>query len=370
MKMDITNLRESVAAVMEDPRRGYGNLRHMFETIVVIGLLTFLCGGKDYPDMEALGVSKYVWLSGFLEFPNGVPDSDTFRRVFERIDCNELLNCMNKWLDFERDKVKTVAIDGKTIRGSVSANHRAIHVVSAWASECGITLGQVAVDEKSNEITAIPELLAVLDIQGSVVTIDAMGCQTAIAEAIISKDADYLLALKSNHKTFYKETIKAFDRINAGNMDSALDTYHEYNDNHGRMEKRTVTVISTEGIKGSEKWKGINTIIRCTYASVKGGEESKYDRYFISSLPANARRIANTIRKHWSIENQLHWVLDVVFEEDASKAKKNNSPQNLNILRKIALTMLSRIKNGRESYKKMMFRAAMDSDFLELVVFG
>ncbi len=369
MKMDVRSLKKNIA-VMEDPRRCYGNLRHMFETIVVIGLLTFLCGGKDYSDMEELGIAKYEWLSGFLEFPNGVPDSDTFRRVFERIDCSELHNCLNKWLEYEKDKVKTVAIDGKTICGSVGAGHRALHVVSAWASECGITLGQVAVDEKSNEITAIPELLEVIDIRGSVVTIDAMGCQTAIAEAIRSKEADYLLALKSNHKTFYKEAIKAFNAINADDTYCALDTYSECNNDHGRIETRTVTVISAEGVNGFDKWKDIRTIIRCMYTSVKDGKKSTCERYFISSLPANARRIANTIRKHWSIENNLHWVLDVVFEEDASRAKKNNSPQNLNILRKIALTMLSRVKSGRESYKKIMFRAAMSSDFLELVVFG
>jgi predicted transposase YbfD/YdcC len=224
--MKVENLRKSISEIKE-PRRSFGNLRHMFDTIVVVGLLTFLCGGKDYVDMEELGKAKYEWLRGFLEFPNGVPDSDTFRRLFERIDCEQLSACLDKWFEYERGKAKFVAIDGKTIRGSANADHRALHVVSAWASDFGITLGQVAVDEKSNEITAIPELIEALDIRGAVVTIDAMGCQTAIAEAIRQKDADYLLALKANHKTFYKAAVSAFDAIKAGDKSFVLDVYSE-----------------------------------------------------------------------------------------------------------------------------------------------
>jgi predicted transposase YbfD/YdcC len=364
--MKVENLKKSMDG-MRDPRRDYGNVRHMFVTIVVIGLLTFLCGGKDYEDMEELGKTKYRWLSGFLEFPNGVPDSDTFRRVFERIDSNQLAACLNTWLEVERENI--VAIDGKAIRGSGSASKKALHVVSAWASERGITLGQVAVDEKSNEISAIPELLEVIDIQGSVVTIDAMGCQTAIAETIRNKGADYLLALKSNHKKFYGEAMKAFEAVDAGNTGLVLDAYTEAGDGHGRMEMSTITIISADAVKGYEKWHDIKTIIRCRHEVVKDGVKTEFDRYFISSLPANARRISVIIRKHWSIENNLHWVLDVVFYEDASRAKKDNSPLNLNILRKTALSLLSGVKKVRESYKKMMFRAAMSDEFLELVVF-
>ena len=204
--MKIVKLINSVEE-MTDPRRTiYGYLLHKFVDIVVIGLITLICGGKDFKDMEVLGKAKEEWLKTFLELPNGIPDSDTFRRLFERINPEELSECLNNWITSGKSLCpKTIGIDGKTIRGSGSDEHKPYHVVSAWADEQGIVLGQVTVDEKSNEIKAIPDLLKLFDIKNSVVTIDAMGCQKVIAELIIKQGADYCLALKANQKSFTRK---------------------------------------------------------------------------------------------------------------------------------------------------------------------
>ena len=371
--MKIAKLKQSAKGVC-DPRRIYGNVRHVLSDIIVIGLISMLCGGKDFSDMEVLGKAKEKWLRGFLELVNGIPDSDTFRRVFEKINPDELSKCLTDWIMSEREIIaaKSISLDGKTMRGSGDDSHSAYHVVSAWASEHGITLGQVSVDEKSNEITAIPQLLDIIDVKGAVVTIDAMGCQKKIAELIISHEADYLFALKANHKNLYKEAKGLFDSIDAGNIDICLDIYEHESHNHGRIEKRIVDVISAELVKGKNDWQNLQSIVRVRYTSIctKSGRETSQTRYFLTSLLPSARRLSAVIKNHWSIENNLHWVLDVIFEEDSSKAKKDNSPLNLNVLRKVALSILLPIKHGRMSLKKMMFRAALEQHFLELVLFG
>lgn len=366
--MKIEKLIESAKEVT-DPRRLWGNLRHKLESILIIGLISMLCGGKDFVDMEVLGKAKYEWLKGFLDLPNGTPDSDTFRRVFERIDGDELSKCLTAWAN-DRQIVKQVSIDGKTSRGSANNEYSAYHIVSAWAGEQGLTLGQVVVDEKSNEITAIPELLKLLDIKGAIVTIDAMGCQTDIAAAICDKKADYVLALKGNQKNTLKQVTELFSRLDNGESELCLDEYTVENIDHGRIEKRITTVISASSIQNKDKWANLQTIVRCRYINNVKGKEVVADRYFLSSVESNARRISSAIRGHWSIENQLHWVLDVVFDEDASQAKKGNSPINMNVLRKIALNLLINAKpNKRTSYQKMMFRAAMQNQYLETILF-
>ena len=367
MRIRISRLLESAETVY-DPRRDFGNKRHSLVAILLIGLLTFICGGKDFTQMEELGKRKIVWLSGFLDLPNGTPDSDTFRRVFERIDPRELARCLDESL-CDAKETKTVAIDGKTIRGSGNAEHSPYHVVSAWAGEHGITLGQVAVDDKSNEITAIPLLLDMLDISGAVVTIDAMGCQKEIAAKIVEKDADYCLALKGNHKKLHKQVIAAFSDIDNGARDACLDEFASTSNGHGRIEERLITMISASTFAESADWTGLASIARCRYINITGGCKTVTDFFFLTSLPANARRLGGIIRGHWSIENNLHWMLDVVFEEDSSRARKDNSPLNLNILRKTALSLLLQVKGKRESLSRLMFRAAMDADFLELVAF-
>jgi predicted transposase YbfD/YdcC len=367
MEMTIRKLKENVKNISDPRRITHGNLRHNLEAILVIGLLSTICGGVDFPDMEMYGKAKQEWLSGFLSLTHGIPDSDTFRRVFELINPDELTKCLNEWVTNENETPKSVGIDGKTIRGSGNSQHRAYHVVSAWANEHGITLGQVAVDEKSNEITAIPQLLDAIDIQGSVVTIDAMGCQRAIAEKIIAKGAGYVLALKQNHKNLYKQALTCFDNLSP---DTCLDEWIENSVNGNRIEKRITTVISASLAAESLNWTGLTVLVRNRCIVIENGQERIEDRYFLCSLPPNARRIGRIIRGHWSIENQLHWMLDVVFEEDDARARKDNSPLNMNILRKTALKLLFDIKPNfkRISYKKLMFKAALESDFLELIL--
>jgi predicted transposase YbfD/YdcC len=329
--------------------------------------LSTIVGGTDFPDMEMYGNAKYAWLSGFLELPFGIPDSDTFRRVFELINPDELTACLSECVVDEQQRPKNIGIDGKTIRGSGNSYHRAYHVVSAWANERGITLGQVAVDEKSNEITAIPQLLDVIDIQGAVITIDAMGCQRAIASKIIEKGADYVLALKKNHKNLYNQTVDLFDNIRP---ETRLDEWIDETVKGSKVEKRTTTVIGANLATDANEWADLTTIARCRYIVLENGKERIENRYFLCSLPPNARRIGRIIRGHWSIENRLHWVLDVVFEEDSARAKKNNSPLNMNILRKTAIKLLFDIKPNfkRLSYKKLMFKAALETDFLEKIL--
>jgi predicted transposase YbfD/YdcC len=373
MTAKIENLITS-AKDIKDPRRPYGNLRHKLIDILVIGLLSILCGGKDFVDMQVFGKAKRDWLSRFLELPNGIPDDETFRRIFEKVNPDELYKCLNDWLISAREYfvIKTIAIDGKTMKGSFSCFRDARHVVSAWASDVGLTLGQVCCDDKSNEITAIPQLLDVIDVAGAVVTIDAMGCQKKIAAKIISLDADYLLTLKANHKKLHNAVKELFCRIDNGEEDLRLDVY-EYNSNgHGRIETRTIDVISAGNIPCKDDWENLQTIVRIRYKSIcaKTGKETSQTRYFLTSLPPNARRLSGIIKSHWSIESHLHWVLDVVFEEDKSKAKKDNSPLNLNILRKIALSILMTKKEKGVSYNKMMFRAGLEQDYLEMVLFG
>ena len=365
--MKISNLIQSIDSI-KDPRRIlFGNIRHSLVTILVIGLITYICSGKDFVDMETLGNSKKKWLSGFLDMPNSVPDSDTFRRVFERVSPDELHVALNNWVLHQRQiacGVGNIAIDGKTIRGSSTDYRSAYHIVSAWAGEQSITLGQVVVDEKSNEITAIPQLLDMLEIEGSVVTIDAMGCQRDIAAKIIEAKADYCLALKANQKSLHKEAIRIFTDIDNGNSEICLDSYQTQTSLGSKIEKRTIAVASANLLKGYEKFANFQTIVRVRHTLIDKGQEVLTDRYFITSLPPSARRLGRIIKSHWSIESVLHWCLDVVFEEDYSKTKKDNSPLNANILRKTALSLLLPQKKGRVSLQKMMFRAAMESEYL------
>lgn len=365
--MTIGKLKESAKNINDPRRTTYGNLRHNLEAILVIGLLSTLCGGTDFPDMEVYGKAKHAWLCGFLKLPYGIPDSDTFRRVFELINPDELAACLNEWVTDEKQSPQNIGIDGKTIRGSGNSAHRAYHVVSAWANKQGITLGQVAVDEKSNEITAIPQLLDAIDIRGAIITIDAMGCQRAIAAKIIANGADYILALKKNHKKIYDQTVACFDKVNP---ETCLDEWVENSVNGSRVEKRITTVISADLITGVEQWTGLTALVRSRYIVLENGQEHTDDRYFLCSLSPNARRLGRIIRGHWSIENQLHWMLDVVFEEDAARARKDNSPLNMNILRKTALKLLSDIKPHykRISYKKLIFKAALETDFLVTIL--
>lgn len=363
--MEIKRLKEELKNV-KDPRRVcYGNLRHKLEDIIIIGLCTVVCGGEDFVDMEDFGKERELWLRNFLELPNGIPDSDTFRRVFERIIPGELSKCLTNWLDFEREKRSVVAVDGKTIRGSANENHKAYHVVSAFVAENQIVLGEIAVGEKTNEITAVPELLEMLDIESAIITADAMSCQKKITQTITSKKADYVIGLKGNQSSLCEDVALYFR-----DFKSELLSEKTLEKGHGRIEKREYWLLTDVlWLSNHEEWTNLNAV-GMVESTVTEKNKTRTDiRYFITSL-TNLSEFSYAVRKHWSIENQLHWCLDVTFREDSARAKKDNSPLNMNLLRKLSLSLLSAVKYGRIGNRKKMFKAALNPAILAEILFG
>lgn len=373
MKMEIKKLQEGVKQV-KDPRRQWGNIRHKLEDILIIGLCSVICQGEDYEDMELFGTERKEWLEGFLELPNGIPDSDTFRRVYERIDPQELSKWLNNWLETERkESGRLVSVDGKTIRGSGNNEHAAYHVVSAWVGEQGITLGEIQVGEKTNEITQVPELLDLLDIRGDIVTADAMSCQKEIAAKIKEKQADYILALKGNQPTMENEVKAYFDDLeqNWEEKSKTASWTSPAEKEHGRIEKRTVTVAPCDWFQDRNQWKGLTSFVRVKRTAIIGEDTVTFERFYISSLNERPEQFCALIRGHWSIENQLHWCLDVIFGEDGSRARKDNSPLNMNVLRKTALRLIKGVYLGKRiSLQKKRYMAALNPDILSLVISG
>ncbi len=369
--MNIKGLLDNIA-IVEDPRRKWGNLRHKLEDILVIGLCSIICMGEDYEDMEIFGNERQEWLGTFLELPNGIPDSDTFRRVFERVDPTHVSKWLNDWIDGERQPGgRLINIDGKTICGSKNDSHRAYHVVSAWVGEYGITLGELQVGEKTNEIKAVPELLELLDIEGDIVTADAMSCQKDIAKKIIEKKGDYILALKGNQPVMEQEVDAYFAWLNGNprELSEAAQWTTPVEKGHGRIEKREITVIPANWYQDQRLWDGLRSFVRVTSTITQDEKTSTFDRYYISSLEVEPEVFGKLIRGHWSIENQLHWCLDVIFGEDTSCARKDNSPLNLNILRKIALSLLKNTDMGkRVSLQKKRMKAALSTACLAQVL--
>lgn len=363
--MKIETLKEEIKTMSEPRRTRYGNIRHKLEDIIIIGLCTVICGGEDFTDMEEFGEEREEFLRKFLELPHGIPDSDTFRRVFEKLDPAEFSRCLNNWIAVERDKRAVVAIDGKTICGSGNAKHSAYHVVSAFVAENEITLGEIAVEEKSNEITAVPELLDMIDVENAIVTADAMSCQKKIVSKMIEKKADYVIAVKENQPTLLHDITDWFD---AFLEEAEHTTTHEKG--HGRIERREY-YLSTDisWMEQREEWSGLQGIGAVRSTVTEYDETTVFTRFFITSLK-DIREFADAVRKHWAIENKLHWCLDVFFREDASRARKDNSPLNMNVLRKNALSLVTQAQHGRISKKKMMFKAALNPDILLRILFG
>lgn len=362
--MNIENLKKEIGSIKEPRRTKYGNIRHKLEDILIIGLCTFLCGGEDFVDMEAFGKEREGFLREFLELPNGIPDSDTFRRVFEKVDPSELSACLFNWLSVEQNKRNVVAIDGKTICGSGNEKHRAYHVVSAFVAENQITLGELEIGEKSNEIMAVPELLELIDVEGAIITADAMSCQKKIVKKIIEQKADYAIGLKQNQSRLYQDTKEYMDKFS-----KELPMMRSNEKGHGRIEKREYRLLTDlSWLEEQEEWCGLRALGMVKTTVIEKDEERKFTRYFITSL-TDINEFAYAVRKHWAIENQLHWCLDVIFREDAARARKDNSPLNLNVLRKMALALVSKAQYGRLSKKKMMFKAAMNPDVLLTILF-
>lgn len=364
--MELEELKAGLERV-EDPRRtNGGHILHKLEDIIIIGLCAVVCGGEDFPDMEEFGKEREEWLRKFLELPHGIPDSDTFRRVFERINPEALSECLYDWLGCHREEGAVIAVDGKTIRGSEGNGHKAYHVVSAFAAENQLVLGEMVTDEKSNEITAVPELLDSLNIENSIVTADAMSCQKEIVRTIRKGGAEYVICLKGNQPTLLEDISLYFEHF-SGELPSFVSRVKD----HGRIEKRDYRLLTDlSWLTQQMEWSGLQAVGMVTATVVRDNKSTTDTRYFLTSI-TDVERFAYAVRKHWAIENQLHWCLDVIFDEDISRARKDMSPLNLNVLRKTALTLCKNADFGRRlSIRKKRFAAALNPQRLLDILFA
>jgi predicted transposase YbfD/YdcC len=359
--------------IIED-NRAERSKRHILMEILFIALCAMLSGAENFPDMERFGNLRIDWLSKYLKLPYGIPSHDTFERVFRVIDSKAFIDCFMKWAASLRELTggSVIAIDGKTIRKSFDTwgGKSAMHVVGAWATEAGLALGHVVVDSKSNEITAIPELIEKLCIKGHTVTMDAMGCQKDIAKQIVDKGGDYLLCAKGNQGGLY-ESISEFFR----DCEDFKDVEHTYfstlEKEHGRIEERKCWAVEGEAkwLGLDKDWKNIRTIAMIERKRTIRRKTSTEMSYYITSLPGDAKRIALSARSHWAIENSQHWVLDVTMNEDMSRARKDNAAINLATLRRVAINMINLVK-GKWSVRGSMKAAGWDVAFLERILAG
>jgi len=364
----VEKLKEKIGEISEPRRTFKGNIRHKLEDIIIIGLCAVISNGEDYEDMEIFGIANEEWLREKLrlELPNGIPSKITFERVYEALKPEELSKYLNECLEAKRPEREVTPIDGKTLKGSKNGDKAALHVVSVWASETQITLGEIAVDEKSNEITAIPEVLNIVDISGDIVTIDAMGCQKEITGKITEKEADYVIGLKGNQGNLHKAVEEHFLY-----EPSCYQTVYTEEKNGGRYEQREY-YLETElsWLEYRKEWSNLNAVGMVKTAVERNGEVSFEIRYFITSL-TDADEFAYAVRKHWSIENQLHWRLDVIFREDSLKVKKGNAPLNMHILRAKSLFLLKNVYIKKKiSMRKLRYLASLDTNFLERILLG
>jgi predicted transposase YbfD/YdcC len=354
--------------------------KHRLIDIIVIALGSIMVGGDGFQDMELFGQSKRAWLEGFLDLSNGIPSHDTFGRVFSRLDPKQFLQCFLSWTQSvsELTQGTVVSLDGKTVRASFdrATEQSPVHVVSAWCSQNGgLVLGQLKTQSKSNEITAIPELLKLLAIKGCIVTIDAMGCQTHIVQQIIDQEGDYLLTLKRNQqKTYHAVTTYFHDQIEHNlSWRDEQHFFEAFDDSHGRTVRRRVWRISDlSPVANLEKWNGLTSIVAVEtirQAHQQAEVTSDY-RFYLSSLVRSAQDFAALIRQHWDIENKLHWSLDVTFNEDRSRIRKDNAPENMAALRRLALNLLRQNRSKSISLRQKRLLCSLDEDYLLQVISG
>ena len=376
--MDAVALRDAEAFVaglkscfedLKDPRV-VGRCHHLLNDVLAISLLAVLCGAEDFPDMEVFGKRRKDWLQTFLALPNGIPSHDTFRRVLAALDRKQFAACLFQWTQalHEATGGKVIAIDGKVLRRSMrkKAGLPALHLVTAWASENGLTLGQIACDDKSNEITAIPELLKLLSIRGCTVTIDAMGTQTEIASQIRQQGGHYVLALKGNQSGLEKEMYELYEQaVNCDFADMSHDTHETNEKGHGREEQRTCEVIEIpKDHPQRARWKDLRTLVILTCCRIVAGVESWETRFYITSHGCKAKALLFAIRKHWGIENTQHWSLDVTFGEDWRRQQDRNGAANLGAIRRLALSLLRQEKTNKRGLKNKRFSCALDPNYL------
>jgi len=344
--------------------------RHVLQDILVIALCAMIANANTWVDIEHFGKTKLDFLRRFLELPNGIPSHDTFGRVFAKLDPAALLVCLQNWLSDLRQKLggKQVAIDGKTLRGSHDGATRpnALHLVSAWATEARLFLGQLAVDQKSNEITAIPQLLELLDIEGDTVTIDAMGCQKEIAKVIVDKKANYVLQVKDNQPNLREAISEAFIRFADDDYtEPSLRRFTTFDRNHGREETRQYFIADVPAdLPGADEWTGLQSIGMVLRTRKEGDNVSDEVAFYISSLDAKVKPFARAVRGHWGIETTLHWSLDVTFSEDHSRVRKGRGPENLGMLRRLAVSILRQDTSCNASLRSKRLIAGWDDAVL------
>lgn len=347
---------------MKDPRIDRRKL-HLLEDIVFISIASVLSGAETWNEIEMYGKQKREWLSSFLSLPNGIPTHDTFNRFFAALEPEEFEPRFIRWVRSINEQLdgEVVSIDGKTMRGSKGKDCKsAVHIVSAWASENEAVLGQLKVDQKSNEITAVPELLDALLLKGCVVTIDAMGCQKKTAKKIRDKEANYVLAVKDNQKELHRNIKDSFRFL------KPIDQYQETECDHGRIETRKCSVINDLSmVDNAGSWTGLRTIIMIGSERIikATGETENETRIYISSLGPDAKTIGSAIRKHWGIENKVHWVLDVAFGEDSSRKRQGYAAQNYSTLNRIALNLLKK-DNTKIGVKGKRLKAGWNNEFI------
>ena len=359
---------------LRDPRRAHRR-RHLLIDIVTIAICATVCGADSWPKVARFGQRRRGWLRRFLRLPNGIPSHDTFERVFALLEPAAFQRRFVAWTEALREALgkEHIAIDGKTLRGSAAPARGlgALQVVSAWATKAGLTLGQVVVEEGSNEIRAIPPLLALLDLKGALVTIDALGCQKEIAQQVADAGGDYLLTVKDNQEALADDIRACFDRaFEAEFAGLAWDEYHSTTRAHGRVEERHYfTIQDPQGLGTRPAWANLNVIGMCWSERVARGKRSDEVRYFIGSKRAGARYYGEALRRHWHVENRLHWRLDVVFGEDDNRVQQRNAAANLAALRRMALNLLKRCpRPGSIACKQ--WEAALDTNVLEAILKG
>ena len=362
--------------VLEDPRMKR-KPDHLLLDIIAIAILAVISGADNMVAVETYGKAKQPWLKTFLELPNGIPSHDTFSRVLGLIDPQQLHECFLSWVKqiTEKLEIKLINIDGKTARGSYDRKQKlkALHTVSAWASEHHLVLAQQRVESKSNEITAIPELLNLLDIKGTIITLDAMGTQRDIAAQIVEQDGDYILALKGNQGNLHKGVEAFFKAAEKTQWEGIEYSYSENTEaGHHRTEHRrvwAVPITQLSDLPNGSKWKGLTTVVMVKRTRRLWNKTTEEVCFYITSLAADAVFLAQAIRSHWGIENSLHWVLDVTFKEDHSRIRSGHGPENMGLLRRLSVNLLKR-EPSKQSIDQKRYRAAMDNDFVTKVLLG
>jgi predicted transposase YbfD/YdcC len=365
-------------AVLPDPRIERRKCHDLVE-VLVIAVCTLLCGGETFNDMEDFGHAKYDWFKTFLKLAHGIPSHDTFNRVFAALDPQEFLDCFLRWTQSLREAVaqEIVALDGKALRRAMNKGQHVRYVVSAWAESNGLVLGQLKVNDKSNEITAVPELLRVLELSGCIVTTDAMGCQKKIAKEIIEADADYVLALKGNQEKVHEE-IKAFlDDVLAQRQaprprgaklspDAAqLASWETVEKDHGRLEiRRYYQSDHLDWFADRSQWEKLQSVGMVESVRVVDGTPTVERRYYLASLPLGVETFARAVRSHWGVENKVHWIMDVSFREDQSRARTGHAAENLATLRRLALNLLRRDKTKKRGIRGKQLNAGWDHAYL------